>query len=143
MTTIAASQTMMVSDSMASDTMQKWKIEKVERINDCLIGCCGSVSDGAGFRLWLAKECKTRKPKVSKDFEALVLSPMGLFWYDDALEGMLQDGYYCIGTGAAACRGAMLAGASMKRAVEIACEVDSNSLEPVRIYKLSNTRKVK
>lgn len=136
MTTIAADSTTMVTDSQATDDDQVWSIRKVERIGDSLVATAGDIASGERFYNWMRKAKKTKKPEVTNDFYALVLSPTGLFLYDANLYPMPLIGMHAIGSGAKAARAAYLAGANLTRSVEIACEIDAGSSLPIQVYQL-------
>lgn len=138
MTTIAADAKGMVTDSQATDEDQKWSIRKVERINGALVATAGDVASGERFYHWLRKNKKTKKPEVTMDFYAMVLTKEGLYLYDSNLYPMPLIGMHAIGSGAKAARGAFIAGADLQRCVEIACEVDAGSSLPVQVYNLED-----
>ena len=68
---------------------------------------------------------------------ALVLSREGLFyWASNLVPEPIERGFHAIGSGGNAALGALLAGAQVKRAVEIATEVDTSSGGEVVLHKL-------
>ena len=58
----------------------------------------------------------------------------GKRWYP-AKEGWTR---YACGTGSKAALGAMMAGASARQAVEIACKLDPNSGPPIKTLKIAD-----
>lgn len=81
---------------------------------------------------WLAAgmpaEHKPEMPETPDSFTVVVVTEPGLYLYVDSLRPIpLGPCKYAIGTGEDYARGAMAAGASAKRAVEIACTFDVNS----------------
>lgn len=77
------------------------------------------------------------------DFTAIVLSKDGLFEYDKWCRGeKVLNKEYAIGSGAKAAMGALYAGKSAAKAVEIACRIDPMSGLPVTTMQLPKaTRK--
>lgn len=140
MTTIIADTTMICCDSMASDTCQKWAVLKVLRIGDGLYATAGGVAEGELFYAWIGRKCRGKRPVVSDDFSALALRKDGLWLYDSQLVPMPLMNAHAIGSGCLAARGALMAGASLHRAVEIACEIDAGSALPVQTYHLEETQ---
>lgn len=143
MTTIAADPGLglMVSDSQIADGDQKWSVQKIELIDGTLYATCGDAVDGEKFFEWVRRGRKGRRPKLDVDeFNALALNENGLFWFDHKLHPMQMHKPFAIGSGGKACRAAMIAGAQIERAVEIACEVDAGSSMPLQIYDLKGKR---
>lgn len=76
------------------------------------------------------------------DFTVLALTKDGLFEYDKWCRGeKIAEPFYAIGSGAKAALGAMHAGVSAKRAVEIACMVDPYTRAPVTVWSLKKPKK--
>lgn len=73
-------------------------------------------------------EGRPEMPTNPDSFTVLVATELGLFEYIDSLRPLaLGPLKWAIGSGAEYALGAMAAGASAKRAVEIACTLDVNS----------------
>lgn len=140
MTTIIGNLDGLYADSQISDGDQRWSVIKIERIDGCLYGTAGDAAEGEGFYAWIRRKKRGKKPVVTGDFCALALTPKGLFFYDAALYPLPLQHAHAIGSGAKAARGALLAGADVVRAVEIACEVDANSAPPVQIFRLNESQ---
>ncbi len=71
---------------------------------------------------------KPEMPEGPDSFTVLVATEVGLYEYIDSLRPIaLGPTKWAIGSGAEYALGAMAAGASAKRAVEIACTLDVNS----------------
>ena len=140
MTTIIADTTMMCCDSMATDQCQKWAILKVLRIGEGLFATAGGVSEGELFYEWIKRKGRGKRPVVSDDFSAMALRTDGLWLYDSQLVPMPLMNAHAIGSGCQAARAALMAGATLQRAVEIACEIDAGSALPVQTYLLEKTQ---
>jgi len=137
MTTIAGNSTCIVTDSMCTDQDQKWAVVKVERIGDSLYATAGGAADGERFYAWIRRNRRGKRPVVSEGFDALALTPKGLFLFDSELYPMPLINPHAIGSGGKAARAAMAAGAGIVRAVEIVCEIDAGSALPVQIFRLN------
>lgn len=136
MTTIAANLQCMAADSRCSAGSASFKTKKVERRGDALIGACGKASDCAKFFAWFGTG--NSAPELTDgEFDALVLTPAGLFFYQSDCSAMpLKDKYYAIGSG---WQGAMVAldkGDDPKKAVEAAIKRDIFSGGPVDVFYL-------
>lgn len=141
MTTIVGTAQMLVADSRVSDSDQTWSVEKVERIGAGLYATAGGAADGERFYSWIRRGKRGKKPEIGEDFFAFALIADGLFLYDQGLYPMRLANEHAIGSGAKAARGALMAGATPERAVEIACDIDAGSSRPVRVYWLNEETK--
>ena len=88
---------------------------------------------------WLKRGGKKDDPPDLADdgFSVIHLKPDGkcyLYCQDLSPTQLLPP--YTMGTGKEVALGAILAGATAKRAVEIACDVDINSGLPVQLYEV-------
>lgn len=127
----------MACDSMTSTGDAWWPSTKVYRTGATLIGGAGEAAAVRQFVTWYADGQRSPKPKIADTFCALVLDKDGLFyWASNLVPEPIERGFHAIGTGGNAALGAMLAGANCKRAVEIACEVDTSSGGEVILHKL-------
>lgn len=140
MTTIIADNTMICSDSMCSDTDQKWSVIKVMRIEAGLYATAGGAAEGERFLSWIKRKQRGKPPVVGEDFSALMLRKDGLWLYDSQLVPMPLMNPHAIGSGAKCARAALMAGATLHRAVEIACEIDAGSALPVQTYCLEENK---
>lgn len=140
MTTILASvkHGCMVSDSCTNDGDQKWPSNKVEVINEVFYGAAGSCADCEAFMKWARAGKKGRKPKIAPhEFWALELSKDGLTMWDEELTPYpAMRTFHAIGSGGKVATAAMLLGCTPEKAVELACEIDSNSGLPLQIHYL-------
>jgi hypothetical protein len=139
MTTIAADakRGCMACDSMTSTSDSWWPSTKVWRVEGALIGGAGEVASIRQFVTWYKDGQRLPRPKISDSFCALVLCKEGLFyWASNLNPEPIERGFHAIGSGGGPALGALLAGANVKRAVEIACEVDTASGGEVILHKL-------
>ena len=117
MTTIIGDKFRIATDSMCSDSDQKWSVIKVERIGDALYATAGGAADGERFYAWIKRNRRSKKPVVSDEFSALCLNKLGLFLFDSELYPMPLVNPHAIGSGGKAARAALMAGADIVRAV--------------------------
>jgi hypothetical protein len=150
MTTVAFSNGVMASDSMAVgyckfnsgpkiteffsandiiDSSQELKRKKY------LIGCAGPSSSIKKFLKYFMEEnlnpnyvCKLESiPEVDEDFCALVYDGENLQYYDDHLVGVKVPNLYAIGSGAQYALGALYSGKNAEEAVNVAIMLDTYS----------------
>jgi hypothetical protein len=141
MTTIAADakRGLMACDSMTSTADSWWPSTKVHRAGDALVGGAGEAAAIRQFVAWYADGQRTPKPKLPDTFCCLVLSPDGLcYWASNLVPEPIERGFHAIGSGGNAALGAMLAGANVKKAVEIATQIDTGSGGEVVLHKLKS-----
>lgn len=128
MTTIATDGRSMAGDGQqthSNDVITGLGIAKVRRLPDgSIIGICGDVVDALSYIKWL--ECGGTKPKFTRPFEALLLSPKeGLTYrYTPSLEPVPCEAPAAIGHGMQYALAAMDCGKSPAEAVEIAARRD-------------------
>jgi 20S proteasome alpha/beta subunit len=139
MTTIAANREMMAADRRVTDGDTHFPARKIWRIGDAIVGAAGDVGGIQKFVSYLEKIGKSRRkvvplPEFGKKeaFEAIVLTPEGLFAYDQACRPQeIEAEFYAMGSGKQAALAALHMGANPTQAVEIACLVDNSSDGPV------------
>lgn len=133
MTVIAWDGTTLAADRAAGDGWMKCgSTIKIERVNDCLVGCAGSSADGhelvAWFRNGPAVDTFPSGLRGKESVKMLVITPdKRVLVYDnspypteycDSPDGIGKR--QAIGSGREAAMAAMLAGCGARRAVEIA-----------------------
>ena len=134
MTTIAADRFGMAADQKVVDGDTNYRTRKIWPIGRAIVGAAGDNTAIVKFTRWMEKGGKGKTPTfdAEEDFEAMVLTPAGLFVYDKSCQpDEVADPFYAIGSGKQAALAAMHMGATPQRAVEIACLVDNYSGEPV------------
>lgn len=126
MTTIATDGKSMAGDGLVTSegTVFGSKCVKVEQLPDGRIaGACGSAYFFGPFIAWLTNGGDF--PELDDSFEGLVLSPDGTCRsYDDKGRSIEEELPVASGSGRQLAIGAMLAGASPAKAVEIAATRD-------------------
>jgi hypothetical protein len=140
-TTIAANLRCMAADSMLSDETDYLEVRKLVRYaGGSILGCAGSLDDADRAVRYFGGECRGKsRPRLSDDFEALLLTPKGLFFVGPSLMlRQVTEGFAAIGTGNQAAIAALRRGWSPKTAVKHACTADKNSRLPVRVMTLTN-----
>lgn len=142
MTTIVADfrTKTMVSDTRCSYGSTHFRMQKIHQMPDgTLIGFSGSVNEATKFVEWFKAGANKGIPPVfgEEPFDALTMNGDGIYLWDSSLMGtkIFQD-FFAVGSGAQYALGALKAGATPDRAVEIATEEDSMSGLPldVRAY---------
>jgi hypothetical protein len=132
------------SGLMAADSRQTFngrpnRCVKIYARGGAVIGLAGDEGPGLLFLDWHGSGRSRPELLVlgEGDFEALVLDDRLRLWrYDRWCRGeRIHEKFFAIGTGADAAMGAMHAGATARRAVEIACKLDINSGLPVVVMK--------
>lgn len=140
MTTIAYKAGVMAADSRAYAGFNSplGAKRKIRRLPDgTLIGCStNQVGVGEAVMDWYAAGADPEKaPSLSETkFTFLAVRPNGqaFYAYDGfTLSGPISGSCFAIGSGEGIAHGAMRAGATAKRAVEIACDCDVWTGRPV------------
>lgn len=158
MTTIVVDrkERLMVSDRMmVCGGNHKTRIKKIRRLgeddDEVLVGTCGDIEAGEAFVLWFRDQIRYEKgmrlqqpggkddyyPHVDT-FHALVLDESGsLSWYAKAGYPVeITDRYFGIGSGSDFALGAIMAGASLQKAVRIASLFDVNTGFGIQVESL-------
>lgn len=140
MTTIACNREEMAADSRTSDDAVFYTTAgKITRVGNNLVGCCGNLDSIAKFLTWFRKKKKPKDcPEFSgEDFEAIVLSPGGMFMFANSCQPRrIVDEFYATGSGGMAALAALRCGKSPAEAVAIAILCDKNSGGPVVVERL-------
>lgn len=129
----------LVADSQFTDSDAgiKYFEDKVFPIDGGWMGVAGNYCDAEKVLDYLNKKNKT-KPKLKSDSSFLKLTKDGLFSCGDDLEWERVRTFMAIGSGAMAAEVCMRMGLSAQEAVSWACNVDSNSHEPIKTYPIDN-----
>lgn len=156
MTTIAIKKGMIASDAQTTTHTEEggsrlFKCVKLYRKfvgtdKEAILGTSGESFSSLVFVDWYGTDAP--RPEVlltgEADFTVIALTHAGLFEYDKWCRGEeIIEPMYAIGSGAKAALGAMHAGCSAKRAVEIACLIDPFSRPPVTVMKLARPKATK
>lgn len=109
---------------------------KVHRIGADLIGFAGQRSEALKWLDWYANGKRGPQPKITNS-EAVILSSEGVIYIDGTGESNpIERGFMGIGSGGPCAMAALMAGADPKKAVEIACRIDSASGGEIFVHKL-------
>lgn len=113
--------------------------------HEAIIATAGETSPGMVFVDWYGsgKPAPDLFIEGEADFTCLVLTTEGLREYDKYCRGIevVHPEFYAVGSGSMAAMAAMYAGASARRAVEIACLVSPGSGPPVVTMRLKRAKK--
>ena len=129
MTTIVATRYLMAADTKTILGESWFYGHKMTRIGKAVVGCAGDSTAIEKFLAWYKKP-RGKKPefKDSESFNALVLTPTGLYPVDESLTlDPMTDPYFAVGTGAIAALVAMDCGLSPVEAIEAAARRDLNT----------------
>lgn len=137
----------MASDSRISCGDAHYESDKLFVCPDgSLIGIAGYLIDAKRFVRWMQDGAdENAKPQFADDyFTALVLNASGLSkWDSNCIEiPMNNASFYAIGSGGHVAMGAMHAGASVERAIEIAglCDSGTGGATVVKEFKPKRAR---
>lgn len=137
MTTILADHKrgIMVSDTAISDDNRVWRLRKIHRIGDSIVGLAGDVSEFHAFLDWF-RDGMSRDPTFRfGESSALILRPSGLYLFEDKHTSPIRvaGGVEAIGSGAKAaiCAYEAMHKKDPIKAVRIVCRHDSGSRAPV------------
>lgn len=125
----------MAADTRFGDDCDAGNIRKLFRFHGVIYGLAGEVAAWDGIKAWLRTGGQNRKPPG--DWSILAMAPRRIRTFD-TLNGWIEldEKMYAIGTGGAAARGAMMAGAPVLKAVRYAISIDPNSGGGVRYMRL-------
>ena len=140
MTTIAYRDGVLAADS-ASCAGGTWSgsTRKIGRAPDGSIAALsGTVVDCHAVLRWVEHGMDERKRPVEQDVAGLLITADGTVYLveGNAPPAPITAPFYAAGSGRQIALGAMAAGASAQRAVEIACEWDTGSRGPVVVERL-------
>jgi len=127
MTTVICTRDLMVSDRRACSPIMQ--TQKIFRVGDSIFGVSGKISQCLRFIEWKRDGGDPPEYFEEGDVEVLELTAAGaIYWYGDWLVPVVvREEYFAIGTGAPFALGAMRAGATVERAIEIAALYDEST----------------
>jgi hypothetical protein len=138
MTVIAYRDGVLAADSCATDASFQTYTQKLFRRKGVLIGFCGDIEQALVFVDWYFDR-KSRQPDRTSEneWEAIVITKEGAEMWGPSLRPVpVIDHFYALGSGAAVAMGAMEAGATAKKAAQIACRRDPFCKEPVYTVRI-------
>ena len=139
MTTIAydIEQQVVASDSQETEGERKIPCKKLYRVGDHIIATAGGTYSGLLFIEWFDQwdgdpDWSERPDLINldfeEDFECLIIRPNGTCYSVNKLfapyERDREGRFVCLGSGSKVALGALLAGANIRKAIKIACQVD-------------------
>lgn len=133
--TVDAHLGVMCSDSHWTDGKEKGPMRKVFRHGGALIGLSGDLEAFGPTLAYLKAGCPG-KPPAGATALALVLEGKHVKVWTRADGFTAVPARYAIGTGGAAARAALSAGASASKALAIARDIDASTSGRTRVYKL-------
>lgn len=146
MTTIAFRGGILVSDTAVFDRgTYCGTVTKIHRAPDgSLFGAAGALGDMMAFEQWMRDGAPEPRPAfMDEDSEALVIRPDNtVWWYGKTQHSEIVGDYHAIGSGFRLAMGAMAAGASALRAIEICCDLDNCTRRPITELELVQSRTV-
>lgn len=141
MTTIAYKDGVLAADTLiTANGMICGYAKKIWRAGRLLIGGAGSDAVTNTFRDWV-KDGMSGDHPLKKDIGNLfIVKPDGLtvMWCDDG-PFLMKETFWALGSGEEVAMGAMAAGASARKAVQLACARDTRSGGDVTVLKLART----
>ena len=142
MTTIVANREAMAADRFVTYAPSYNGDVKIWRAKGSVWGAAGDCEHCLKFRAWTEGKGKRPVVKDPEDaegtkFEALQLSPAGLFLYiNDGPPDAVKEPYYAIGSGSGYAIGALSMGATLEQAIEVSAKWDSGTRLPFDKYPL-------
>ncbi len=126
-----------------NDGLYEGQVDKLWEIpKQGLVGCCGDYNTIMKVLEWLhAGARKEKRPRISsrRGFAGLLVKRSGqVMHFQESLRPLkIEAPFHAIGSGRQVAIGAMAAGASAERAIEIACRFDQLSAPPVLVKPAS------
>lgn len=143
MTTVAWRAGVIAADRQLDGWMNACKLFRLK--DGSILSGAGHLDDIIEVAAWINGGCKPdQKPDFSgqpkdESTDFLVACPDGkAYWLTDPWlrRVEIRDDFYAIGSGAKIALGAMAAGASAKRAIEIACRFDEATGKGVNVIRV-------
>lgn len=135
MTTIAVNKEMMAADTLCDLNGLKTRCNKIFRKGDGIIGTAGDSQEGMEFVEWYGTDGE--RPEFGEDFEAIVLTDKGMFWYGKkGIAEKIEEEYFAIGAGSHIAISYMDHNATPAQAVYAACMRTVGSEPPIQIERL-------
>jgi hypothetical protein len=144
MTTVVASLTMLAADTRVDEDGVGTHATKLYRMGDSIIGVAGDNEGILRFiEWWPHREERLLKIPKRLDWSALVLTPTGILWYENAgIPDVCREQWAAIGTGKTVALAAMDTMKVLGRkpdprvAVRVACYRDSLTGGAIDFMKL-------
>ena len=131
MTTIAYRAGVLVADSLVTAAgMRCGYVRKIAKSSSGWMGgTSGNLQDMAIFNEWIEHDCPNMPPKTDGDCDGFVVAPSGalMLWAGKGILVPMEAEFTAVGSGERYAMAVMEAGLNAKRAVEIACRLDTGS----------------
>ena len=141
MTTVVCTREEMASDSQLSGDYRA-SAKKLWKIKGGVVGIAGQYAACVQFVKWLKGE--QDDPPDMEEVDAMVVTATGrILHYNSSTEPFeVEDDFSAIGSGAQAAMAAMHMGASVERAIEVACAVDVGSGGKVQHHTITKRKRL-
>jgi hypothetical protein len=135
------------ADMMHSTPDRQYLGDKLHKFGDLVVAGTGYSCDLDKFADWVRGGRKrVGAPKLSDDFEAVLCHASGLVEVitHEFKPARIQpvNRWFAIGSGAHAAMGAAIAGMTLERSIEIACEIVPSCGLPIRVAQFWHPRTV-
>ena len=146
MTTIVANLECMAADRFVSYAPSYKGDLKIWTAKGSVWGAAGDAEHCIRFQSWTKGRGARPRVKEPDDpegarFEALQLSPKGLFLYiNDSPPDAVKEPYYAIGSGSGYAIGALSMGATLEQSIEVAAKWDSGTRGPFDSIQLGDAK---
>ena len=136
MTVIAVRDGWLAADTQGAFGQQPYHCTKIYRTKAGIVGMAGSSAACLAFvEYFNGGEVPIEH---LSDSAALLLSPQGIFLYDDSTRGeIVNEPFFAIGSGAPVALGAMHMGATARQAARAACRWNNDCGLPVVALRLT------
>lgn len=140
MTTIAYRDGVLAADTgVTSGGSYSGRVNKIQRVGNILVGACGTAKFCHKFHDYVRKGMRGNPPIGNPNsddhgYMGILIMPGGIVvdWEDDGWATFTPPAYGAAwGAGSSEAKGALMAGASAIRAIEIACALDYYTHEPI------------
>lgn len=120
MTTIIATKDRMIADSYVTASVA-FNTQKIFKIKNSLFGYCGELGECLLMLEWIKDGChKKHKPKIDESELIQINGKRIVVWDKHLIPILVSNPIYAIGSGSHYALGAVAAGASLEKAMEIA-----------------------
>lgn len=137
MTTVATDGKTVAADSRCIGSyIEPGNIQKIWVLGKSIVGFAGDYASGLRFIEWVKGGCNPESRPELEDFNGLIVSASGVKLFCEKLVAMKSPRMSAIGSGDRIAMGAMMAGASPKKAVEIAKKLDPSTGGKVMVLEV-------
>lgn len=141
MTTVAArfSTLEIAADTMISDDSSFFLSSKLRKGDKSIYGGCGEWSKLLKAYLYIKE--KRKKWDDDMDVEIIELRETGIYIYNGTpIPTKIMNDVWAVGSGSGYFLGAYAVTKDFKKSIEVACQLDSSSCEPIEYFQLRATK---